>query len=370
MSHPHTTHPVNEYHSFLPNRWYAILESHRVKRRPVGIQRMGEPLVLYRRTDGNLVCMLDRCPHRGVALSRGRVRGDELECGYHGFRFAADGHCTHMPCEGTEAKIPKAMCATSFQVREAHGLIWLWWGADAKTLGKDELPAIPWHVEIPDSCRYTSQRSYRWDVSFYRATESNFDTHHAPYLHPQLAAKQTLMDEMECTSNEDRIVIQGALCRPDNRASRMPFTIRFRFPGVTYFSIGSILRFAVLDTPVDDTTTWRFLRYYNVKFKVPVLGKIWIEAMQGMDYLQTQVLQDLPMVKTMKLPEPGIYADKLVGADAGIARHMQLRRQLMRQASGEAHLLPDVVRRHFVALEDQAENADTAVHVDIGRRSA
>ena len=59
----------------LPNRWYGVFPMARLGRRPAAIRRFGLPLVLYRRADGQAVAMLDRCPHRGAALSRGRVRG-------------------------------------------------------------------------------------------------------------------------------------------------------------------------------------------------------------------------------------------------------------------------------------------------------
>lgn len=93
----------------LPNRWYGVFPTARLGRRPAAIRRFGLPLVLYRRADGQAVAMLDRCPHRGAALSRGRVRGDEIECPYHAFRFDPAGHCTAMPCEGPAARIPAGM---------------------------------------------------------------------------------------------------------------------------------------------------------------------------------------------------------------------------------------------------------------------
>ena len=116
----------------IPNQWYPILESARVRRRPVAVQRMGERLVLWRDSDGRAVCMRDRCPHRGVQLSRGRVRDGTLECGYHGFRFDAAGQCTAMPCEGPDAKIPAGMQVRRHEICEEHGLVWMYHGAAAK----------------------------------------------------------------------------------------------------------------------------------------------------------------------------------------------------------------------------------------------
>jgi nitrite reductase/ring-hydroxylating ferredoxin subunit len=54
---------------------------------------LGEPLVLWRGTDGGVRVMSYRCVHRGTALSLGTVRGDQIVCPYHGWRYDADGRC-------------------------------------------------------------------------------------------------------------------------------------------------------------------------------------------------------------------------------------------------------------------------------------
>jgi phenylpropionate dioxygenase-like ring-hydroxylating dioxygenase large terminal subunit len=82
----------------IPNHWYAILESSEVKPgKPVGVTRLGEKLVLWRDAKGQVTCMADLCPHRGVALSIGKLMGDCVECPFHGFRFDPSGRCTLIP---------------------------------------------------------------------------------------------------------------------------------------------------------------------------------------------------------------------------------------------------------------------------------
>ena len=46
-------------------------------------------VVMYRTSTGEVVAMEDRCPHRAFPLSRGRLDGDRVVCGYHGFTFDA-----------------------------------------------------------------------------------------------------------------------------------------------------------------------------------------------------------------------------------------------------------------------------------------
>jgi phenylpropionate dioxygenase-like ring-hydroxylating dioxygenase large terminal subunit len=69
----------------IRNQWYAVLESKEVGRKPVGVTRMGEKLVFWRDGRGEIHCAVDRCPHRGVALSIGKLENDHLQCPFHGF---------------------------------------------------------------------------------------------------------------------------------------------------------------------------------------------------------------------------------------------------------------------------------------------
>ena len=96
----------------VPNRWYPVLEASQLGRKPVGVTRLGRRLVLWRDAAGSSVALPSRCPHRGAALEQGRVVDGELTCPWHGFRFAPDGACTRMPCEGTEATPPRALGGT------------------------------------------------------------------------------------------------------------------------------------------------------------------------------------------------------------------------------------------------------------------
>ena len=82
---------------YLRNAWTVAATSAEVGREPFRRTFLDEPVVFYRREDGSPVALFDRCPHRIVPLSRGRLRGDEIECGYHGLRFDPTGRCTRNP---------------------------------------------------------------------------------------------------------------------------------------------------------------------------------------------------------------------------------------------------------------------------------
>lgn len=82
----------------LRNAWYVAAWEREV---PVGtlLPRtiLGEPLVLWRTEAGGVAALEDRCCHRQAPLSRGRLEGESLRCGYHGLRFDANGRCVEIP---------------------------------------------------------------------------------------------------------------------------------------------------------------------------------------------------------------------------------------------------------------------------------
>lgn len=105
-----------------------------VGRTPLGRWLLDEPVVLYRREAGDVVALEDRCPHRWAPLSRGRLAGDDIACGYHGFRYGADGRCTRIP---SQAAVPSALRVRTYPVVERGPIVWIWMGDPAR---RDEVP--------------------------------------------------------------------------------------------------------------------------------------------------------------------------------------------------------------------------------------
>lgn len=114
---------------FLKNTWYvAGWLSEFEGAEPVGRKIAGEPVVFFRKQNGALIALEDRCPHRWAPLSKGRIEGDEIRCMYHGLKFAADGQCTLVP---EQQKISPQLCARTFPVVERHKWTWIWMGDPA-----------------------------------------------------------------------------------------------------------------------------------------------------------------------------------------------------------------------------------------------
>jgi len=101
------------------DHWHPVLESERLRHRPVGVQLAGRAIALFRTSSGAPAALADSCPHRRMRLSRGTVVGDRLQCPYHGWTFDAAG-------KGESPGTPKLhACADRFDAREGHGAVWV-----------------------------------------------------------------------------------------------------------------------------------------------------------------------------------------------------------------------------------------------------
>lgn len=108
------------------NAWYVLawaseLSSNSLLARQV----MGDPIVAYRKRNGEPFALLDRCPHKLVPLSLGLIVDDNLQCGYHGLQFDCSGACVRVP---GQTRVPPGARVRSYPVKERFGAIWIWMG--------------------------------------------------------------------------------------------------------------------------------------------------------------------------------------------------------------------------------------------------
>ena len=104
-------------------QWTALALSRDVEPgTAVPVMLHGRELVVWRSVGGRVQVWDDRCPHRGMRLSFGFVRGETLACLYHGWRFGTDAGCTSIPAH-PELEPPKTICASAWPCLEAGGLV-------------------------------------------------------------------------------------------------------------------------------------------------------------------------------------------------------------------------------------------------------
>jgi phenylpropionate dioxygenase-like ring-hydroxylating dioxygenase large terminal subunit len=114
-----------------PNCWYVVARSAEVKTEPYSITLWQQAVVLFRDSTGQIQALEDRCPHRQVKLSHGKVIGNRLECAYHGWCFDGVGRCVAVPYLHEQQKLPNCRLRR-YPVREQDGFIWLFPGDAAQ----------------------------------------------------------------------------------------------------------------------------------------------------------------------------------------------------------------------------------------------
>jgi phenylpropionate dioxygenase-like ring-hydroxylating dioxygenase large terminal subunit len=125
-----------------PNRWYMIAKSSDVADSLVAREIWQKPVVLFR-SAGIIRALEDRCPHRLVRLSHGRIIDGGIECAYHGWRFDADGRCTYIPHLAAKPVLPD--CAVrSFPVIERDGFVWIYPGDSRGAAGTAPMAMSEW----------------------------------------------------------------------------------------------------------------------------------------------------------------------------------------------------------------------------------
>jgi phenylpropionate dioxygenase-like ring-hydroxylating dioxygenase large terminal subunit len=145
-----------------PDHWYPLAWSRELK--PGGTLATtyaGEPIVLVRPKEGTVYALEDRCAHRQVPLSKGKVDGQSVRCCYHGWAYGRSGKCVDVPYLGKD-KLPNGVRA--YPCREESRLILVFPGDPARA---DRVP-LPRFAAAKDPSYKTRQfgRVVRCHYSF------------------------------------------------------------------------------------------------------------------------------------------------------------------------------------------------------------
>jgi phenylpropionate dioxygenase-like ring-hydroxylating dioxygenase large terminal subunit len=161
---------------FIFDEWYVAAFSAQIGRTPLKRKILGRNIVIFRTESGRVVALDDRCAHRSFPLSRGRLEGDTLVCGYHGFRYDTQGDCIQIP---SQAHCPKGIGVRSYAVIERGPLIWIWMG-NAESASQSRLADQPWMMTQQWEC---SQGYFALRASYVSLHENLMDLTHLSYLH-------------------------------------------------------------------------------------------------------------------------------------------------------------------------------------------
>ncbi|MEO0323222.1 MAG: Rieske 2Fe-2S domain-containing protein [Myxococcota bacterium] len=164
-----------------PSGWFALSLSKDLGPDDVLTrQAFGQEVVLFRGSDGAPHLLGAYCPHMGAHLGKGGCVVDgTLRCPFHAFRFAGDGRCVSIP---DVDKIPPAMKAEAFEVREVDGAVFVWHGC------RGEGPSFepPSYFDLRGTEGWTDMSWHTWErVAAHpqETSENSVDLAHFKHVH-------------------------------------------------------------------------------------------------------------------------------------------------------------------------------------------
>src|SRR5579859_5705188 len=147
---------------------------------PIRVRLLGEDLVAFRDTNGQVGLLAANCPHRGASLFFGRNEEAGLRCVYHGWKFDASGQCLDMPNEPADSDFKQKVKATAYPCQERGGVVWAYMGPPELMGG---VPELEWTL-VPAEQRFISKRQQQ--SNYLQAIEGGIDSSHISFLHSSL----------------------------------------------------------------------------------------------------------------------------------------------------------------------------------------
>lgn len=164
----------------LSEYWYpiAIASQLRRKRRQVATI-LGKKLVLFYE-EGAFYALLDKCPHRQVPLSLGRIEfPGHISCIFHGWTFdLKTGQLVAALTDGPNSPVTGKACVRTFPVAERAGLVFVWMGEGRPVPVEDDVPE---ELLRPDARVYPYARVV--PGNWRHAAENGFDEGHVKMVH-------------------------------------------------------------------------------------------------------------------------------------------------------------------------------------------
>ncbi len=189
---------------FLLDTWYVAAWPNEIKPGEILSRTIcGQPMVLFRPSEGRIAALEDRCCHRQMPLSQGWIEGENLRCGYHGMLFNGEGRCVAIPGQDF---IPADAAVRRFPAFERHGWIWVWPG-DAAKADPRTISDIFARNDHPD---WTSVGGTTYVRGHYELISDNLlDLTHESFIHRSSLGNQAVIENpIEVTTDERSVTVQ------------------------------------------------------------------------------------------------------------------------------------------------------------------
>ncbi|MFD0668963.1 Rieske 2Fe-2S domain-containing protein [Ramlibacter sp. MAHUQ-53] len=234
---------------------------------PVAARILGENLVVFRDTDGNVGVMDEACPHRGPSLVYGRNEEGGLRCLYHGWKMDVHGNVTEMVSEPAASGFMDKVKHKAYPVKEWGGLVWAWMGA------KEAMPEFVPPRWAPTADTRVSIAKVVLPVNWAQVLEGAIDSAHSSSLHSSDMVPARVQGAeatgsawlRPSTDKAPRLQVErggygfryAAIRRPIFNAQTHEYvrTTVFVAPWTVLIPPNNLYNVANVNVPADDTTT-------------------------------------------------------------------------------------------------------------------
>ena len=193
---------------FLKNTGYVCAQPEEINRTPMSRTICNERIAFWRKEDGTPIAFEDRCCHRRMPLSKGKVLGDVLECYYHGLQFDEGGSCIHVPGQNT---IPPEARVHTYPIVEKYNWIWIWMG-DPALADEDLIVPYPWKTADD----WGDKGTYFYVKCDYRLVIDNLlDLSHLGFVHKSTIGNAAVAEaaKIRTLKDDDSVTVARWTCR-------------------------------------------------------------------------------------------------------------------------------------------------------------
>ena len=177
--------PTGEY---LRRYWHPVALTSEVSEVPKEIRILGEDLVIFKTTKGNIGLVHKACPHRRASMVYGKIEERGIRCCYHGWLFSPEGKILETPGEDPNskqaAKLRETFKLGAYPIIEFNGLVFSYLGP------MDKIPEFPHYdsFEIPDNI--SSPYRIDYNCNWIQVLDAIMDPVHTSFLHGQSSGIQ------------------------------------------------------------------------------------------------------------------------------------------------------------------------------------
>jgi phenylpropionate dioxygenase-like ring-hydroxylating dioxygenase large terminal subunit len=174
------------------NFWYPVARCDEITNEaPFRTRILSLDFVAFRDSGGQAHVLSDTCIHRGAALGTGKIKGDCVECPYHGWQYNGTGACTLVPSLGKDQKPPARAKVDSYPIQERYGIVFAFLG----DLPEGERPPL-YDIEEYEQEDWRANKLVVFEVDYYfeRSVENGLDPAHNEFVHPKQGAPGMVQD--------------------------------------------------------------------------------------------------------------------------------------------------------------------------------